>query len=145
MLQMKKINGNTNDRFHKKEFPILEFDPNPIAKISPSNLTAKADVPECCVITFFSDVIHEMLQANRLTQVATFYSCTVNLPIYKTEYNGKPIAIVQGFLGAAGSAALLEELIVMGIKKVIVCGAAGVLQKKYPSRSSYRAICSHQR
>ena len=119
----------TNNTFQKREFPILEFDPNPIAKISPSNLTAKVDIPEYCVITFFGDVIDEMLQANRLKQVATFYSATVNLPIYKTDYNGRPIAIVQGFLGAAGSAALLEELIVMGIKKVIVCGAAGVLQK----------------
>ena len=36
---------------------------------------------------------------------------------------------MQGFLGAAGSAALLEELIAMGFKKFIVCGAAGVLQK----------------
>lgn len=119
----------TGYTFEKREFPILEFDPNPKAKIDPSNLTSKADVPECCVITFFGDVIREMLQSNKLEQVATFYSATVHLPIYKTEYNGKSIAIVQGFLGAAGSAALLEELIVMGIKKFIVCGAAGVLQK----------------
>ena len=115
--------------FEKKEFPILEFDPNPIAKISPSYLTERVDIPEYCVITFFGDVIQEMLQAGKLEQVATFYSATVHLPVYKTEYDGKPIAIVQGFLGAAGSAALLEELIVMGIQKVIVCGAAGVLQK----------------
>ncbi|MHB1483107.1 MAG: nucleoside phosphorylase [Saccharofermentanales bacterium] len=115
--------------FEKREFPILEFDPNQKAKIEPSNLIEKTDVPEYCVITFFSDVINEMLQSNKLKQVAMFYSCTVNLPIYETEYNGKSIAIVQGFLGAAGSAGLLEELIAMGIKKFIVCGAAGVLQK----------------
>lgn len=118
-----------NSMFSKKEFPILEYDPNSKAKIDPSNLTAKTDVPECCVITFFGDVINEMLQSNKLKQIATFYSCTVNLPVYETNCNGKPIAIVQGFLGAAGSAALLEELIVMGFKKFIVCGAAGVLQK----------------
>lgn len=126
---MKKPTNEKRAEFEKKEFPILEFDPNPNAKIDPSNLTAKANVPECCVITFFGDVIHEMLQAGKLKQVAMFYSATVNLPIYETEYNGKSIAIVQGFLGAAGSAALLEELIVMGSKKFIVCGAAGVLQK----------------
>ncbi len=113
----------------KKEFPILEYDSNPKAKIDPSNLTAKTDVPECCVITFFGDVINEMLQSNKLKQIATFYSCTINLPIYETNYDGKSIAIVQGFLGAAGSAALFEELIVMGFKKFIVCGAAGVLQE----------------
>lgn len=47
----------------------------------------------------------------------------------KLNITGKSIAIVQGFLGAAGSAGLLEELIAMGFKKFIVCGAAGVLQK----------------
>lgn len=113
----------------KKDFPILEFDSNSKAKINPSNLTAKADVPECCVITFFGDVIDELLKADKLEKIAMFYSCTANLPVYKTDYKGKPVGLVQGFLGAAGSAALLEELIVMGFKKFIVCGAAGVLQK----------------
>ncbi len=115
--------------FEKQEFPILEFDPNPKAKIEPSNIIAETDVPEFCVITFFGDIINEMLQSGKLKQVATFYCATINLPVYETDYNGKSIAIVQGFLGAAGSAALLEELIAMGIKKFIVCGAAGVLQK----------------
>ena len=116
-------------KFEKREFPILEFDPNPKAKISPFNVTAKAEIPECCVITFFGNVIQEMLEAGKLKQVAMFYCATVNLPVYEMEYDGRSIAIVQGFLGAAGSAALLEELIAMGCKKFIVCGAAGVLQK----------------
>lgn len=113
----------------KKEYPILEFDGNPNAKINPCNEARKADVPECCVITFFGDVINEMLQQDNLKKVTTFYSATINLPIYKTEYNGKSVGIVQGYLGAPASAALLEELIAMGFKKFIVCGAAGVLQK----------------
>lgn len=115
--------------FEKKDYPILEFDSTSKAKINPSNLIAKIDVPEHCVITFFGDVIQEMLEADKLTQIATFYSATVNLPVYETQVDGKSIGVVQGFLGAAGSAALLEELIAMGFKKFIVCGAAGVLQK----------------
>ena len=43
--------------------------------------------------------------------------------VYETEYLGKKIALTQGFLGAAGSAAQLEELIAMGFSKFIVCGA----------------------
>lgn len=39
------------------------------------------------------------------------------------------MGIVLGFLGAAGAAAQLEELIAMGFSKFIVCGAAGVLQR----------------
>lgn len=115
--------------FEKREFPILEFDQNPRAKIEPSNIIAKTAAPEYGVITFFGDVIDEMLQSGRLRQIAVFNTVTVDLPIYETEYDGKSIAIVQGFLGAPGSAALLEELIAMGIKKFIVCGGAGVLRK----------------
>ena len=115
--------------FKKKEFPILEFDSSTKAKIEPSNIIAKIDVPECCVITFFGDVINELLQSDKLIQIATFYTATINLPIYETVYHEKPIAIMQGFLGAAGAAAQLEELIAMGFSKFIICGAAGVLQK----------------
>lgn len=116
--------------FEKQEFPILECDCNATAKIEPKNVVKKLeDAPECCVITFFGDVIREMLEAGRLKQIATFYTATVHLPVYETEYNGKRIAIIQGFLGAPGAAAELEELIAMGFSRFIVCGAAGVLQK----------------
>lgn len=91
--------------FASKEFPILEFDSNPKAKIEPSNVVSGIDVPACCVITFFGDVIAEMLQAGKLRQIATFYTATVHLPIYETEYQGQKLAVTQGFLGAAGSAA----------------------------------------
>lgn len=37
--------------FLKKDFPILEFDPALRAKIEPSEVLKKLDVPEHCVIT----------------------------------------------------------------------------------------------
>lgn len=113
----------------KKDFPILEFDSAPRAKIEPSEVIKRLNVPEYCVITFFGDVIKKMINEGRLKKVGEFFTCTVVLPVYETEFNGKSIGIVQGYLGAAGSGALLEELIAMGFKKFIVCGAAGVLKK----------------
>jgi len=114
----------------KKDFPILEFDDNKNAKINPSIIISrKDDIPEHCVIAFFGDVIEKMLKDNRLKQIGVFNTCTVSFPIYETEYDGKKIGIVAGILGAAGSAGELEELIAMGFKKFIACGAAGVLQK----------------
>lgn len=115
--------------FEKKEFPILEFDSNPISKIEPSNLLAKRDVPEYCVITFFKDVISEMLDESKLKKIAEFNSETISLPVYETIYDGKRIGLIQGFVGSAGSAGQLEELIAIGFTKFIVCGGAGVLQK----------------
>lgn len=114
----------------KREYPILEFDNESPAKISPQNVVPKLDdPPECCVITFFSAVIDELQKAGRLKPLATFYTATVNLPVYETEYQGRRIGLVQGFLGAAGAAAELEELIAMGFRRFMACGAAGVLQK----------------
>lgn len=117
------------EMFERREFPILEFDPSPRAKIEPSHVIESGQIPECCVITFFGNVIREMLEAGKLKQVAAYDTATVSVPVYETEVGGRPVAIVQGFVGAAGSAALLEELIALGAKKFIVCGAAGVLQK----------------
>lgn len=115
--------------FEKKEFPILEFDYNKKAKIEPSNLIQKRDVPKYCVISFFADIIKEMLHNDKLKQIAIIHSETVSLPVYETQYDGKSIAITQGFLGSAGSAGVLEELIAIGFTHFIVCGGAGILQK----------------
>ncbi|MEG0853467.1 MAG: nucleoside phosphorylase [Angelakisella sp.] len=113
----------------KRGFPILEFDNNMRAKIEPFNVIQKQDVPPYCVITFFAEVIKEMLDDSKLKQIGCLKSETVTFPIYETVCNNKRIAIVQGFVGAAGSAGLIEELTAMGFTHFIVCGGAGVLQR----------------
>lgn len=113
----------------KRQYPILEFDSSRNAYIEPSNLIKSIDIPKCCVISFFRDVIEMKKSNGQLKQVANIHSETLDIPVYETSYNGKRVALVLGFLGAAGSAGLLEELIAMGCRKFIVCGGAGVLQK----------------
>ena len=113
----------------QKEFPILEFDPNKSAKLEPSNFTEKKDVPKACVITFFREVIQEKLEKNLLTEIATVNSETVQLSVYETLVDNTRVGIILGFVGAAGSVGLLEELIAMGFENFIVCGGAGVLRK----------------
>lgn len=112
----------------KREFPILEFDPNKTAKIEPSNIITKQDVPEACVITFFGEVIRQKLEQGNLKLIAEIHAETFELPVYETQLDNIRIGIVGGFVGAAGSAAQLEELIAMGFKKFVVCGGAGVLR-----------------
>lgn len=130
LYEINKINGKGDKAMmFKKDFPILEFDSTPRAKIEPSDVIKKLDIPDHCVITFFSDVINRMLNEGRLKKIAEFKTETVVLPIYETEINGKLIGIVQGYLGAAASGGQLEVLIAMGFKKFIVCGGAGVLKK----------------
>ena len=112
-----------------KQYPILEFDESRDAVINPSNLIKPIEGCERCVITFFRDAIEKLDSEGKLKQIATFYNETVNLPIYETYVGENRVHLVQGFVGAAGAAALLEELIAFGFDKFIVCGGAGVLQK----------------
>lgn len=113
----------------KKTYPILEFDKDSEALIDPTRFVKRLDTSEHCVICFFREVIEKKLQAGLLRQVATFRCETISIPVYETEVDGRKVCLVLGYVGAAGSAAQLEELIAMGFSKFIVCGGAGVLQK----------------
>lgn len=114
----------------EKQFPILEFDNNREAYLEPRKIINQVNnMPEGCVITFFREAIEKKKARGELKQIALSKSETIDIPVYEAEYQGKKIAVTLGIVGAAGSAALLEELIAMGSKKFIVCGGAGVLQK----------------
>lgn len=110
-------------------YPILEFDTDRQAVIQPSILKRIPDMPRCCVMTFFKDVIDAKVGQGLLTQVATLHSESIDIPVYRTAVNGKPICLVQADVGAPTCAGQLEELIALGCENFIVCGGAGVLRK----------------
>lgn len=113
----------------KEKYPILEFDDTQVAKIEPSLAHKKTEGYEYCVITFFREVLEAMEKEGRI-KVVKYLNCeTMDVPIYEMEHMGKKIHLSLGYVGAAGSAAFLEELIAYGFNKFIVCGGAGVLRK----------------
>ena len=113
----------------KEKYPILEFDDTHVAKIEPSFSHKKTEGYKYCVITFFREVLENM-ERKGLIKVIKLLNCeTVDIPIYEMEYEGKKVHLSLGYVGAAGSAAFLEELIAYGFNKFIVCGGAGVLKK----------------
>lgn len=114
---------------HKSTYPILEFDPSKDAVINPSDIVQRMDIPEHCVITFFREVIEHYVQEGRAREVARLNMETLPIPIYEMEMDGQRICLVQGIVGAAGSAGVFEEMIALGMRKFIVCGGAGVLRK----------------
>jgi uridine phosphorylase len=113
----------------KEKIPILEFDDTQAAKIEPSASHKKTTGYEYCVITFFREVLEAMEKDGRIKVVKVLNCETMDVPIYEMEYGGKKAHLFLGYVGAAGSAAFLEELIALGFKKFIVCGGAGVLRK----------------
>ena len=111
----------------KKEFPILEFDPDKNALINPQKEIKAIDIPVRCVICFFQDVINKLNQQKKLTRVATQKSEAGKHPIYVFEFKDEKLALFHPAVGAPISAGLLEEVIARGCKKFMVCGSAGVL------------------
>jgi uridine phosphorylase len=113
----------------RAEYPILEFDETRLAKIEPSHAHKKVEGYEYCVITFFREVLENM-EKKGVIQAVKYLNCeTMDLPVYEMEVGGKKVHLFLGYLGAAGSAAFLEELIASGFDKFIVCGGAGVLRR----------------
>ena len=113
----------------KKKFPILEFDPNQKALLNPSELVKPIDIPNCCVITFFQEVIDKLVKDGKARIIDVEHSEMGEHPIYEVINNGDKFAMFHCGLGAPLSAALFEYVIALGCKNFIVCGSSGLLDK----------------
>ncbi|MBU1093053.1 MAG: nucleoside phosphorylase [Firmicutes bacterium] len=110
----------------KKEFPILEFDPEKDAHINPRNISLKyPKLPSRLVVCFFNDVILKLLEDHEIFLFMTIVGEN-NLEVYK--FFNHDLAIIPGKLGAPACAGFLDECIALGSKYVMFCGGGGVLR-----------------
>lgn len=112
-------------------FPLLEFDASPRAILEPHmpGRLRHAEVPDRAVGCFFMDVIDALVAQGRLTKVVSFGSEMGEHPLYALEHGGQRIGVYHPLVGAPVAAALLEEIIACGVRKFMVCGGAGVLDR----------------
>ena len=112
----------------QKKIPLLEFDENRTEKMRPENFTSvPKGLPERCVLAFSHTSVEEIAKKYGANAISQISSCTCTVPIYALDLCGTQIALTTGFLGSAGIAGQMEELISGGVKKMIACGAAGTL------------------
>lgn len=110
----------------KKEYPILEFDPNQEALINPKQTTSiYPGLPSHLVVCFFKDVISILLEREEIFLLTTIIGEN-DLEIY--QFFNKDVAIIPGKIGAPLCAGFLDECIALGSKYVMFCGGGGVLQ-----------------
>ena len=109
-------------------YPILEHDPTREAYIEPSKVVEKRDVPECCVICFFQDVIERVVSAHRARVVVENRWEDGPHTVYEITHRGQRLAFFHPGVGSSLSAALLEEVIGFGCRKFVACGGCGVLK-----------------
>lgn len=110
-------------------YPILEFDPSHEALIEPSQVIKPRDVPEHCVICFFSEVIEKIVAGHAAKPIVDYRWEDGPHRIYEIDIKGRRLAFYHPGVGSALSSALLEEAIAFGCRKFIACGGAGVLNK----------------
>ena len=131
-ISREKLNEVTKSIFSmlekpQAEFPILEFDTDKNAHISPAKLIKPIDIAENAVLCFFNDAIETLLSETPY-RVAYNVSGEMPLPVYELDYEGGKVVLVRALVGSPLTA-ILEDLAALGCKKFIACGGAGVLDK----------------
>ncbi|MCC7206605.1 MAG: nucleoside phosphorylase [Anaerolineae bacterium] len=110
-------------------YPILEFDPTPLAVIEPSLIAKPIAIAEHCVVCFFREVIESLVVSGQARIVDERRSEIGSHPVYETQLHGKPLIFFHPGVGAPLAGALLEEVIARGGRKFVACGGAGVLDR----------------
>lgn len=111
----------------RNEYPILEFDDNPVAKLNPTNFTGSKLDTDKLVITFFPEVIQKLLD-----QEAIFEDLVIPgenpVPIYRFT-DDPEVLLTLGQVGCPACAGNLDLFNAMGITRVMFCGGGGVLDR----------------
>ena len=112
----------------RNEIPILEFDTDQTAVISPTHEKLDLKLPKKCVFAFLGGYIDEYAGKTETRKVSEFVSATKQYPIYVTTYSGEEIVLCQAPVGAAPAAQILDWLIGYGVREIISAGSCGVLE-----------------
>ncbi len=108
---------------------ILKFDNDKTALINPTEVVEKVKgMPETVVSFFETKLIEKFLNEHQTEVIAEVgVACKIH-PIYKTNYKGKEIAVVQAGVGAPYCVGIFEEIIAMGAKNILLFGSCGCLR-----------------
>lgn len=116
----------------RKDYPILEYDPEKAAVIEPGYDHPGITLPERCVMTFFGDIAEKYSQAEGVQTVYNKRWETVIIKVHEMKYKGEDICFLYTYVGAPAAVAILEDIIACGVKKIVACGSCGVLDEIEP-------------
>lgn len=109
---------------------LTEFDPAKTAVINPENFVKPVrGIPEIAVACYSKETFDRMIGEMDTEIIATSSNANGEAQIYKTDYKNTKMALFMIDVGAPGSAAMLEEVFAMGVKKAVVFGTCGVLDQ----------------
>ena len=112
---------------HKAEYPILEFDDNPVAKLNPANFADSKFDTDKMIITFFPEVVQKLLDREEIFEELVIPGENP-VPIYCFTEDPE-VLLTLGQVGCPACAGNLDLFHAMGITKVMFCGGGGVLDR----------------
>ena len=108
------------------EFPILEFDDAPSAKLNPSSYVTKKFGTDKMIITFFPEVMAKLRADGKIVLEREIGG---ENPVYIYRFTDADVLITLGQIGCPACGGNLDLFHGMGIEKVMFCGGGGVLDK----------------
>lgn len=111
----------------KNEIPILEYDTGSEELIRPDH-GVEPFLPERCVFAFLGDVVDRYAAAHEAKVADEYVTVSKTFLYYVMNFEGQEVCFVQAPIGAAAAAAMLDNLIALGCRKIIATGSCGVLR-----------------
>lgn len=111
----------------KNDIPILEFDTDPSAVITPTHEGLDLHLPRKAVFAFLGEHIDRYAKEHGAIQVEELVSITKRYPIYVIRHKGEDVCLCQAPVGAAPAAQILDWLIGYGVREIISGGSCGAL------------------
>lgn len=107
---------------------LQQFDHNKKAIINAWDIVEKIEgFPEVVVSCFARATFQRMIEKYNAEEIARTSFANIEIPIYEALINGIKIGFVNATVGAPTCVALFEDMLVFGMKKLIIFGTCGVL------------------
>ncbi len=86
--------------------------------------------PKAGVTCFSKKTADSFLEKYEYEKIAELSNANGRIPVYKIKYKEKEIAFFLSRVGAPACTVAYEEVMAMGLEKLIMCGTCGVLDKE---------------
>lgn len=107
---------------------LTEFDSSKSAIINPEDLVEPIEnFPEVVVSCFARETFKQMVEAYQGKEIARTSIANMEFIIYEIIINNTKIGLINSAVGAPACIGILEDLIPMGMKKLVLFGTCGVL------------------
>ena len=127
------VNGVTEQRYWITLSPLVleEFDFSKEAVINPWNIYPEMEgMPKVLVSCFANTTFQRMLALFPNAELITeAHDAAHDYPVYKVNYEGTELALMDMPVGAASAIGCLEDVFRFGVEKVVLFGTCGVLEE----------------